>query len=53
MIVGIGVDIAEIWPSARADRAGAGLGWLLFAQREQEGVPEALAGSGPLAGSRA
>jgi GNAT superfamily N-acetyltransferase len=53
MIVGIGVDIAKIFLAARPDRAGAGLGRLLFAQREHSGGPEALAGWAPRAGIRA
>jgi hypothetical protein len=53
MIVGIGVDIAKIFPAARTDRAGAGLGCLLFAQREHSGVPEALAGPASRAGGQA
>jgi hypothetical protein len=53
MIVGIGVDIAKIFPAARPDRAGAGLGCFLFAQREHSGAPEALAAWDSQAGIRA
>jgi hypothetical protein len=53
MIVGIGVDIAKIRPAARAGRAGAGPGCLLFAQRERSGVAKALAGPAARGGIRA
>jgi DNA polymerase-3 subunit gamma/tau len=53
MIVGNGVDIANVCPAARARRAGPGLGGRLFAQREHLGPAKVSAGPARPGGSAA